>query len=265
MAKIHPTAIVDESAVIADNVEIGPYCIVEADVKIGSGCKLMAHSMVMRYTSMGENNIVHPNACIGNIPQDFGFKDVESFVEIGSNNTFREGATVHRGTGEGTTTVVGNSNYFMTGAHVGHNSRIGNNNIMVNFASAAGHVQMADNCLISGLCGIHQFCRVGRFAVMSGGSMTSLDLPPFMIADGRNGLIRGVNMVGLKRNGFSRETIKVLKSIYNIFYKENLKGSDALLKIEAQYSAVPEAMEFVEFVRASKRGVNQIKGVSRRS
>ncbi|UDQ99083.1 acyl-ACP--UDP-N-acetylglucosamine O-acyltransferase [Lentisphaerota bacterium WC36G] len=258
MANIHQTALVADSAKIADDVTIGAFCIIEEDVTIGNGCKICDRSTVKRYTKMGQNNVVHQNVIIGGDPQDLNFNsEMISYTEIGDNNTFREGFTVHRATKEGEATVIGNNNFFMVNTHVAHDCVVKNNNILVNNAVIAGHVVLEGNCLLSGLVAVHQFCRIGRFSVISGVSATSLDIPPFCIADGRNGSIRGINLVGLKRSGVPTETIRALKNVYKIFYRSDLNAKNSLLRIEEEYSQYPEVMEFVEFCRNSKRGVNQ--------
>ncbi len=266
MAKIHPSAIVDPKAVLADDVEVGPFCIVGPDVQLGSGCRLISQCNVVGHTIMGKNNTVHPFASIGSPPQDHAFDEsVVSWVKIGDNNTFREGVTVNPGTGEGTETIIGNGCLLLAYTHVAHNSKLGNNVVMVNLGGVAGYVEVGDNCLISGLSGIHQFCRMGRFAVLSGGSQVSLDIPPFMIADGRNGGIRGINLVGLRRGNFPKETVRALKDAYSIMFRSELNTKNALQKVKDEVPPLPEVLEFIEFFETSKRGVLQGRGSSRRS
>ena len=262
---VHPTAVVDGGAELADGVEIGAYAVVGPDVRLGSGCRVGPHAVVSGHTEIGAGTMIHAHAVVGGPPQDLKYRGEPTRLFVGERNQIREGVTINTGTElGGGETRIGNDSFFMANSHVAHNAVVGNNSILVNSASLAGHVKLGDNCLISGMSGVHQFCRVGRFAVMSGGSMTSLDLPPFMIADGRNGLIRGINMVGLRRAGFKRDVIKVLKEVYKIFYKSEFIGTRALELIEERYGDIAEAMEFVDFVRTSKRGVNQVKGLGRR-
>jgi len=258
MSKIHPSAVIDPLAKIADDVEIGPFCAVGPNVEIGSGCKLIAQCYVDGYTTLGKNNTLYPTACLGAQPQDYGFKGGVSYLKIGDNNSFREGFTAHVGTEEGTSTVIGNDCYFMANSHVAHNCIIGNHVIMVNSAVVAGYVTVGDNVLLSGLTAVHQFGKVGRFAVLSGGTAISQDLPPFMICSERNGAIRNINIIGLRRNGFSKEKIKAIKALFKIFYRSSLNSSDAIAKIRAEVELFPEVEEFIEFVETSKRGV--IKG-----
>ena len=255
MSKIHPSAVVDPGAKIADDVEIGPFCVVGPNVEIGAGCKLIAQCFVDGYTTLGKNNTLYPNASLGDQPQDYGFKGGVSYLRIGDNNNFREGFTAHVGTEEGSATIIGNNGYFMANAHVAHNCVVGNNVVMVNSAVVAGYVTVGDNVLLSGLTAVHQFGKIGRFAVLSGGTAISKDLPPFMICAERNKSIRNINIIGLRRNGFSKETIKAIKQVFKIFYRSGLNTSDAIVKIREDVELFPEVEEFIEFVETSKRGV----------
>lgn len=255
MPKIHSTAIVDPAAKLADDVEVGPLCVVEHDVVIGSGTKLIAQCHIGAHTTMGSNNTIYPFASIGTDPEDYGYAGDASYTVIGNDNKFREGVTINRGTKPGTTTTVGSGCFLMANTHVSHNCVVGNKVIMVPYSGAAGYCTIGDNCLISGLSGMHQFCRMGRMAVLSGGSQISMDLPPFMIGDGRNGGVRGFNIVGMRRNGFSPETIRAIKDVYDIFFRHGLNNKNAAAKVEAEVPQLPEVVEFLEFVRSSKRGI----------
>ncbi len=255
MPQIHPTAIIDPSVKLAGDVIVGPYSVIEHDVEIGAGTHLIGQCRIGAYTTMGKNNVVHPFASVGTEPEDYAFNDIVSYTQIGDNNRFREGVTVNRGTHENTVTKIGNGCFMMANTHVAHNCQLGNKVIMVPFSGLAGYCEIGDNCLISGLSGMHQFCRMGRMAVLSGGSQISMDLPPFMIGDGRNGGVRGFNIVGLRRNGFSPDTIKVIKEIYNIFFRSGLNTTNAIAKVEAELPQLPEVLEFLEFVKSSKRGI----------
>lgn len=256
MAKIHPTAIVAPDAKLADSVVVGPYTVIEEDVEIGAGTVLQGQCRIGAHTVLGENNIVYPFAALGTDPEDLSFDRTQvSYTRIGSGCLFREGSTVNKGTMPGSVTTVGDNCFIMANAHVAHNCTVGNNVIMVTQSAIAGHVTIGDRCLIGGLSAIHQFCRVGRMAVLSGGSAISMDLPPFMIGDGRNGGVRGFNIVGLRRNGFPAETIRVIKELYNIVFRHDLNITNALEKVEAELPMIPEVVEFLEFVRSSKRGI----------
>jgi len=257
MATIHPTAIVDPSAKLAEDVFVGPYCIIEEDVTIGAGSRLIAHCFIGAHTTMGEKNIVYQFASIGTDPEDYGYTPDKgaSYTRIGNNNKFREGVTVNRGTKPGTETIIGNDCFFMASTHVSHNCVIGNRVIFVFSSAVAGYCKVGDGCLLSGLAGVHQFCRIGRMAVLSGGSQISMDLPPFMIGDGRNGGVRGFNIVGMKRNGFSEETIRAIKDLYSIFFRKGLNNKNAAAKVREEIKLHPEILEFLEFVETSERGI----------
>ncbi len=256
MSTIHSTAIIDSKAEIADGVVIGPYCIIGPDVKIGKGTVLDPHSILKGHTWIGENNHIHSNVVLGDDPQDLGYqKGTVSYLKIGNNNVLREGFTANVGTKPDSETIIGNNNFMMTGTHIAHNCKIGNRVIMANCSLAAGYVEINDGCLISGIAAIHQFCRVGRFAVLSGCSAISVDLPPFMIGHGRNGPVQGVNIIGLQRNGFSNETIRTIKDVYKIFFRGNSTIKSSIEKIKADLPMIPEVKEFVDFVESSKRGV----------
>lgn len=257
MAVIHPTAIVDPGAELADNVIVGPLCVIEEDVKIGAGTRLIAQCHIGAHTTMGENNTVYAFASIGTDPEDYAYTPELgiSSTRIGNGNRFREGVTVNRGTKPGSETVIGDGCFLMANTHISHNCVLGNRVIFVPYSGVAGYCTVGDNCLISGLSGMHQFCRMGRLAVLSGGSQISMDLPPFMIGDGRNGGVRGFNIVGMKRNGFSAETIRAIKDVYDIFFRHGLNHRNAAEKVRAEVPQIPEVVEFLEFVETSKRGI----------
>ncbi|MBO4647747.1 MAG: acyl-ACP--UDP-N-acetylglucosamine O-acyltransferase [Lentisphaeria bacterium] len=256
MAKIHPTAVVSPDARLADSVEVGPYSVIEEDVEIGAGTRLFGQCRIGAHTTMGENNLVYPFAAIGTDPEDYAYDPSQvSYTRIGSGNRFREGVTVNRGTMPGSVTTVGDGCFLMANSHVAHNCQVGSKVILVTQCAIAGHCQIGDSCLISGLAGIHQFCRVGRMAVLSGGSAISMDLPPFMIGDGRNGGIRGFNIVGLRRNNFPAETIHAIKKLYDIFFRHDLNMKNAIAQAEAELPQLPEVKEFLDFVQSSKRGI----------
>lgn len=257
MTKIHPSAIIGEDVRLAEDVEIGPYCVIGNHVEIGSGSRLIAQCHVADWTTLGPDNLVYPFASLGTDPEDYAYNPAqgESFTRIGAGNRFREGVTVNRGTHAGSETVIGDGCFLMANVHVSHNCKVGNHVVMVPFAGIAGYCQIGDNCLISGLSGMHQFCRMGRMAVLSGGSTISMDLPPFMIGDGRNGGVRGFNIVGMRRNGFSKETIRAIKDVYNIFFRHELNTKNAIAEVEKSVPLLPEVMEFLDFVRSSERGI----------
>lgn len=256
MPTIHSTSVVADTATVAADVVIGPQCFVGPHVTLGPGCQLIGQCYIDGHTTMGKNNIVYPSAVLGMDPQDYEFDPkTVSYLTIGDNNIFREGVTVHRGTKPESATTIGNGCFLMGNTHVAHNCTLGNNVVMVQSAGASGYVTMGDSCFISGICGIHQFCRVGRLALMSGGSFISKDLPPFMIADGRNGAIRGANVVGMRRHDFNRDAIHAIRKVYSIVYRSGLPTQDALQKISEEVPDLPEVKEFVDFVNSSERGI----------
>ena len=256
MAKIHPTAIVAPGARIAEDVEIGPMCYVGEHVELGPGTRLIAQCHLNGYTTLGSGNVVYPFAALGLEAQDYGIQTgAKTYLKIGDRNLFREGVTVHTGTKPDTTTVIGSDCLFMNHTHVAHNCKVGNHVIMVNSGAIAGYCELGDNVLFSGLSGLHQFCRVGRLAIVSGGSSYSKDIPPFMMAEGRNGGCKMINLIGLKRAGFDEKTIRALKNVFKIFYHETLGITSALAKIKAEVEPLPEVLEFIEFCENSPRGV----------
>lgn len=255
MPKIHPTAVVEEGAILADDVEIGPLSYVGPHVKIGAGTRLIAQCSVGGRTTLGERNLLHPFAAIGQNAQDYKIESDETYVEIGNDNIFREASTIHSGTKPGTTTRIGNHCMFMNCAHVGHNCQIGNNVIMVSASVLGGYCEVADGAIISGVTAVHQFCRVGRLAFISGGSAMSKDVPPFMMAEGRNGGVKMINLVGLQRAGMSPETIRAIKNVFKICFRSSMSLPNAIAKIRAEVPMLPEVEEFIQFCESSQRGV----------
>ena len=256
MPKIHPSAIVSDGAELDDSVEVGPFCFVGPNVRIGAGSRLIGHCNIDGHTTLGRNNVIHPFAALGQPAQDHAVVEGEAtYLNIGDNNIFREGCTIHTGTKPGSETRIGSRNMFMNATHVAHNCIVGNDVIYVGYAGTAGYCEFFDNVLISGLVGIHQFCRVGRFAIISGGSVFSKDIPPFMMAEGRNGGVKMINKVGLQRAGFSTETISVIKQIFRIYYRSGLIPTNALERIRTELPLIPEVREFIHFCETSKKGV----------
>lgn len=255
MPNIHPSSIVDKNAKIADSVTIGPFCSIGPNVEIGDNCVFVSHCSITGYTKIGNNNRFFPFVSIGLEPQDYAFKGTKSSLKIGDGNVFREGFTANPGTKEDTETIIGNNCYFMMNSHVAHNCKVGNKVILVNCAQISGYVEVGDNAILSGLTGVHQFCRIGRLAMISGGSTISMDLPPFMIASGRNAIVAGVNLVGLKRNSFPKESIDAIVELFKIFFRERLNTSNAIIKAEQNVPQLPEVKEFIDFVKNSKRGI----------
>lgn len=254
-AHIHSTAIVSQEAVIADDVVIGPFCIVEGRVRIGAGCILHARSHLIGPLTLGVNNEIFSNAIIGEKPQHFMYKNEPTSVEIGDGNIFRENVTIHRGTTGSWTTKIGSGNYFMAGAHVAHDCKVGNKCILANNALIGGHGELADNVFISGNAAVHQFCKLGRLSFLSGTSGTTKDVPPFIIQQNINHVV-GVNIIGMRRAGLSTTQINAIRRVYHIMYLQHLSVPTALAEIEAELGHIDVVQEFIQFVRESKRGIN---------
>lgn len=255
--KIHPTAIVHPGAKIGDNVEIGPFCYVESDVVIGDGCKLFPHANILQYVKMGRNCAVYPGAVVGATPQDLKFNGEVTYVEIGDNVTIRECATINRGTnasGKGVT-KIGNNVLIMSYVHIAHDCRIGNNCILVSFVGLAGETDVDDWAIVSGGTVVHQFSKIGAHSMVGGGSRINQDIPPYVLAGRIPIAYGGINVIGLRRRGFSNETIQMIKDMYHVIYFSGLNTSDACDRIEADFPACEERDIILRFIRASKRGI----------
>lgn len=254
-AHVHPTALVSDEATLAEDVVVGPYCIIQGRVRIGSGTILHARAHLIGPLTMGEGNEVYSNAIIGEKPQHFMYKDEPTSVEIGDNNVLRENVTIHRGTTGSWTTRIGSGNYLMAGAHIAHDCKIGNNCILANNSLIGGHVEFADNVYVSGNAAVHQFCRLGRLAFLSGTSGTSKDIPPFIIQQNINHVV-GVNIIGMRRAGLSSAQISAIRRVYHIMYLQHLSVPNALVEVEAELGHIDVVQEYIRFVRESKRGIN---------
>jgi UDP-N-acetylglucosamine acyltransferase len=255
---IHSTAIIDPSAQLAAGVEVGPYAIIGREVTIGAGSKVGAHAVIGDWTSIGENNQIFAQSSVGAPPQDLKYRGEECWTRIGDNNLIREFATIHRGTvtGHGETTV-GNGNLFMAYSHVAHDCRIGNGVVMANVATLAGHVTVEDNVILGGLVAVHQFSTIGAFAMVGGGTMVGMDILPYTIAtsDKREAKLRGLNLIGLKRRGFTDEAIGNLKKAYKTLFMAGLKQNQAIIKIRAEITGSAEVDYLLAFIERSERGI----------
>ena len=257
MSLIHPMAIVDPKAKIADDVEIGPFCTIGPNVEIGSGTKIVSHCNITGYTTLGENNKISQFVSLGTAPQDLEWEGEPSCLKIGSGNVIREGFTANVGTKPGSSTVIGNDCFFMINSHVAHNVQIGNNVILVNGALVGGYAEIGDKAILSGNTAVHQFCRVGRLAMIGGNTPISKDLPPFMMCFSITNTVNGINLIGMKRNGFSKDTIRAMKNVFKFFYRSKLMPKQAIEQVLADkdLSGIPEVQEFLDFVKSSKRGI----------
>lgn len=253
--KIHKTAIVHPKAELAEGVEIGPFSLIEANVTIGQNTKIGPHVILNGWTTIGKNCIIHMGCVIGHEPQIKGYELKEAYCIIGDNNIIREYVTIHRGWKEKEKTIIGNDNYIMANAHIAHNCQIGCGVIITNYAALTGHVIVEDKAVISGLVGIHQFCRIGAYAMVGGASKVVKDVPPYMLADGNPAVIHGINSVGLQRAGFTQNLRNHIKTAYKILYRLGLNTSQALKKIENELPPSPEINHLIEFIKSSKRGI----------
>lgn len=257
MAKIHPTALVDAGAQLADSVEIGPYSVIGPHVRLGEGTQVMSHAVIEGWTSLGSACVVFPFASIGQKTQDLKYKGGAPRVEIGDRTTIREFVTVNAATNDGDATKIGNDCLIMAYAHIAHDCVVGNGVIMANCATLAGHVIIQDQVGVGGLVGVHQFVRLGRLSYIGGFGKVVQDIPPFMLADGNPLAVRALNSVGLKRKGFSEEAQSLLKKCYKILYMEKLSTRQALEKIDSEVEKVPEVEELLGFIRSSERGITK--------
>ena len=254
--EIHKTAIVSPKADIGDNVFIGPFCIIGEGVVIKKGARLISNVIVEGNTEIGEECIIHPFATIGLPPQDIKYKNEKTGVKIGKKNIIREYTSIHRATaGEGGLTEIGDSNFLMAYVHIAHDCKIGNSVIMANAAMLAGHVVVEDFAVFGGLVVVHQFTRVGAYAMVGGFSGIGQDIPPYTMASGARAKLYGLNVIGLKRQGFSDEAINNLKKAYKILFREKRTLKDALKKIKSELPETKELKNFVEFIEKNKRGI----------
>ncbi len=251
---IHPTAIIEKGAEIADDAAIGPYCVIGAHVVIGSGTRLISHVSVDGRTTIGSSCTIHPFASLGGPPQDITYKDEETVCLIGNNNVIREYVTVNRGTKSHGRTEVGSNNFIMAYSHIAHDCVVGSNVIMANCATLGGHVHVDDFASLMGLCAIHQFCKVGKYAFVGGITGVTMDVPPFVMAAGSRATLYGLNVVGLERRGFSREEIATLKKAYRILFRSSLSLQASLERIEEELDG-EHVRELVTFIRTSERGI----------
>lgn len=251
MSKIHPTAIVDASAELGADVEIGPGCIIGPSVKIGDRTRLIAQVYIETHTEIGKDCTIYPFASLGAPPQDTSYKGEPTRVVIGDNNVFREHCSIHRGTVRGRSqTRVGNNGLFMGSTHIAHDCIVGDNVIMAQTAAIAGHVQISDWVMLSGLSGVVQHCRIGRHAFVGASALMTADLIPYGTAIGNHAHLAGLNTVGLKRRGFTREQIHDLRSAYRLLFAEEGTFQERLQDATELYAENPEVMEILNFIRA---------------
>lgn len=257
---IHATAVVHPTAELAEGVEVGPYVVIGPHVKIGRGTTIGAHTVIESWTEIGEENAISHQASIGAPPQDLKYHGEETWLKIGNRNIIREFSSLHRATtASDRVTRIGDNNMFMAYSHVAHDCRVGSNVVMANCATLAGHVTIEDFVIFGGLTAVHQFTRVGAHVMVGGGTLIGTDVPPYTIATGgdrRDAQLRGLNLIGLKRRGFSEESIASLKQAYKILVLSQLKLADALEKIRQEVPQTQEVKNFLEFIeKPSQRGI----------
>ncbi|NWG04241.1 MAG: acyl-ACP--UDP-N-acetylglucosamine O-acyltransferase [Syntrophaceae bacterium] len=256
---IHPSAIIDSKAEISEGVEIGPYSIIEKNVCIGEGTKIGPHVVIREGTQIGKACQIFQFSSIGESPQAFFYKGEKTSLLIGDHNILREFVTFHRGTVKGGgRTVIGNDNYFMAYAHVAHDCNIGNQVVLANGATLGGHILVEDHAIIGGLAAVHQFCRIGAHAIISGLTGVSQDVPPYTMAAGSRARLYGLNTVGLKRFQFSEAAVRALKKAYRIIFRSSLTLEKAMKQIgEDDISRVKEVQHLLQFIQQSKRGITR--------
>lgn len=254
--RIHPTAVVSPETEFASGVVVEPYAVFEGPVRVGRGCTIGSHARLIGPLTLGEGNQVYSNAVLGERPQHFQYKDEPTSVTIGNNNVFREHVTVHRGTGTNGATTIGDGNHFMAGSHVGHDCHVGNNCTASNNALLGGHCIVEDNVSLGGNSAVHQNCRMGRLSMLSAVSITTKDVPPFVVQNKVNSVI-GINTEGLRRAEMMSEDIMALHRAFSTLFLDGLTLPLALAQLEKESS--PAVQELVRFIRGSRRGINLVR------
>jgi UDP-N-acetylglucosamine acyltransferase len=253
---IHPTAIIQSGAKLADNVSVGAYSVIGEHVVIGSGTTVASHVVIEGWTEIGCDNKIFQFSSIGADPQDLKYAGEQTRLKIGDRNRIREFTTMNRGTAEGGgLTTVGNDNLFMAYSHVAHDCIVNDHVILANGATLAGHVEVESTAILGGLAAVHQFCRIGSHTMISGGAMVTQDIPPYTIAQGDRAKTVGLNLIGLKRRGFSEETIRGIKKAYRLIFRSGSRLEDALIQISEEVDSSPELDHFIDFIKNSQRGI----------
>ncbi|HXY60145.1 MAG TPA: acyl-ACP--UDP-N-acetylglucosamine O-acyltransferase [Chthoniobacterales bacterium] len=253
--QIHPTAIVDPKAKIGTGTVVGPYCVIGGDVVLGESCWLQHHVTLQGPMSAGARNKFYAYCSVGQQTQDLKYAGEPTYLEIGDENTFREFVTVNRSTKSDGKTRVGSRGNFLAYSHIGHDCTVGNEVVFSNNGTLAGHVQVGDNAVMGGLTAVHQFCRIGRFAITGGCSKIVQDVPPFMIADGNPAEIRGVNLVGLERKKYPADTVKPIKEAFRLIYRSKYNTAQALEAVRKELPQTEEILEIVKFIEQTERGI----------
>lgn len=256
VAKIHATAIIDPSAELDSSVEVGAYSVIGPNVKIGAGTRVAGHVIINGPTTIGQNNHIFQYSSLGEAPQDKKYKDEPTLLEIGDNNTIREFCTFNRGTVQDKgITKVGNDNWVMAYVHIAHDCQVGNHTILANNSSLAGHVDIDDHAILGGFTLIHQFCKIGSHVITAVGSVVFKDIPPYVTAAGYDAKPHGINAEGLKRRGFSAESILQIKRAYKTLYRNGLTLDEAKAELTMMQKTTPEIALFTDFLKLSTRGI----------
>jgi len=255
---IHPTAVVHSGARIAGGVEIGPYSVIGEHVSIGRDTKIASHVLIEGWTTIGERNHIFSFSSIGTPPQDIGYKGEQTFLLIGNDNVIRECATIHRATiKEDRKTEIGDRNFLMAYSHVAHDCKLGNNITMANSVALGGHIVIEDYAILGGMAAVHQFVRIGAYAIVGGLTGVAMDILPYVTASGSRAQLYGLNLVGLKRRGFSEEAIATLKKAYKTIFRSGLTMEEALRRVQDEFPLSREVGHLVEFIGSSKRGITR--------
>ena len=256
MTVIHATAIVEAGAELDPSVEIGPYAVLGPHVRLGAGTIVGAHAVISGHTHIGKNNRIYSHAAVGTPPQDKKYKGEASLLEIGDDNHIREFTTLNPGTdADRGKTSIGNGNLLMAYVHVAHDCEIGDRNVFSNASQLAGHVIVADDVTLGGMSGVHQFVRLGTGSMVGGGSMVTLDVPPYCIAAGNRASLHGLNLVGLKRRDPEGDATAALKEAYRILFRQGLRLQEALAEVQKSVASTPEVAALLAFIGASSRGI----------
>jgi UDP-N-acetylglucosamine acyltransferase len=254
-AQIHPTAIIDPGAEIGSGTIVGPYCVIDRDVMVGADCWLQHHVTLCGPMRAGARNKFYSFCSIGQQTQDLKYQGEPTYLEVGDDNTFREFVTVNRSTTSEGKTRIGDRGNFLAYSHIGHDCIVGNEVVFSNNGTLAGHVQVDDHAVMGGLTAVHQFCRIGRFAITGGCSKIVQDVPPFMIADGNPAKIRGINLVGMERKGVPPDTVKLIKEAFRIIYRSKYNTRQAMDAIRSELPATEDIQLIIDFIEKSERGI----------
>jgi len=253
--QVHKTAIISKEAELGEDVVIGPYAVISGKAVIGAGSKLASHCVVEGNTTIGKNCEIFTGAVIGSRPQDLKYKGEQVYLEVGDNNIIREYCTLNPGTEEGSKTIVGNGNLIMAYSHVAHDCRVGDNCVLANGSTLAGHVTIEDRAVIGGLVAIHQFVRVGKLSIIGGCSKVVQDIPPYSTCDGHPAAVFGLNLIGLRRHNVPKESIGLLDDAFRILFSSGLSVKHALEKLVQEVKLTSEVTYLVEFIKKTERGI----------